>query len=57
MVRLDTVGAGLIGVCDGTLTARQALGAIATLLDRPEPAVVAAALPLLRDLVAEGLLA
>ena len=56
VVRLDTVGAGLVGVCDGTLTARQALGAIATLLDRPEPAVVAAALPLLRDLVAAGLL-
>ena len=36
--------------------ARQTLGAIATLLDRPEPAVVASALPLLRDLVADGLL-
>jgi methylase of polypeptide subunit release factors len=56
VVRLDTVGAGLVGVCDGTLTARQALGVIATLLDRPEPAVVASALPLLRDLVADGLL-
>jgi hypothetical protein len=55
-VRLDTVGAGLLGVCDGSLTAQQALGAIATLLDRPEPDVVASALPLLRDLVADGLL-
>ncbi len=56
VVRLDTVGAGLVGVCDGTLTARQALGAIATLLDRPEAEVVAVATPLLRTLVADGLL-
>ena len=56
VVRLDTVGAGLVGVCDGTLTARQALGAIATLLNRPDRAVVASALPTLRDLVADGLL-
>jgi hypothetical protein len=56
VVRLDTVGAGLVGVCDGTLTARQALSVIATLLDRSEPDVVASALPLLRDLVADGLL-
>ncbi len=56
VVRLDTVGAGLVGVCDGTLTARQALGAIAALLDRPEEDVIASVLPLLRDLVADGLL-
>ena len=56
VVRLDTVAAGLIGVCDGTLTSRQALDAIATLLDQPEPAVVAAAIPTLRTLVADGLL-
>ena len=56
MVGLDTVGAGLVGVCDGTLTARQALGAIATLLERPEAEVVAVATPLLRTLVADGLL-
>jgi hypothetical protein len=56
VVRLDTVGASLVGVCDGTLTARQALGAIAILLDRPESTVAASAVPLLRDLVADGLL-
>ncbi len=55
-VRLDTVGAALVGVCDGTLTARQALGAIASLLEQPEGAVTAAAVPLLRELVAHGLL-
>jgi hypothetical protein len=56
VVRLDTVGAGLVGVCDGTLTARQALSAIATLLDRNEAALVADELPLLEALVADGLL-
>ena len=55
-VPLDTVGAALVGVCDGTLTARQALGAIASLLEQPEAAVTAAAVPLLRELVADGLL-
>ena len=55
-VPLDTVGAGLVGVCDGSLTARQALGAIAALLDQPEAAVTAAALPVLRALVADGVL-
>jgi hypothetical protein len=54
--RLDTVTAGLVGVCDGTLTARQALTAIASLLDRPDHEVVAAAVPHLRAVVADGLL-
>jgi hypothetical protein len=56
VVRLDTAGAGLVGVCDGTLSARQALVAIATLLDQPESEVIASAIPLLRTLVADGLL-
>jgi hypothetical protein len=56
VVPLDTISAGLVGVCDGTLTARRALGAIATLLDQPERAVVASAVPTLRRLVADGLL-
>jgi hypothetical protein len=55
-VRLDTVTAGLVGVCDGSLTAGQALDAIATLLGEPEAAVRAAATPGLRSLVADGLL-
>jgi hypothetical protein len=54
--RLDTVTAGLVGVCDGTLTARQALTAIATLLDRPDDEVVAAAVPHLRAVVSDGML-
>ncbi|MEO7059357.1 MAG: SAM-dependent methyltransferase, partial [Lapillicoccus sp.] len=55
-LQVDTVLAGLVGVCDGSLTARQALGAIADLLDLDAGAVALAALPTLRDLVADGLL-
>ncbi|MDQ2755377.1 MAG: class I SAM-dependent methyltransferase [Actinomycetota bacterium] len=55
-VRLDTVTAGLLSVCDGTLPAAVALAAIAVLLERDAGAVVSAALPFLRDLVADGLL-
>jgi SAM-dependent methyltransferase len=56
VVRLDTVGAGLVSVCDGTLSARAALEAIAVLLDQPADAVISQALPLLKDLVTDGLL-
>lgn len=54
--QVDTVGAALVSVCDGSLTARQALGAIAELLELDEAPVLVSALPLLRDLVADGLL-
>ena len=54
-VPLDTIGAALFGVCDGTLTARLALSAIAALLDVDEDAVVRSALPALGALVADGL--
>jgi len=57
VVRLDTVTAGLLSVCDGTLPAAAALRAIADLLDRDADAVASSALPILRDLVADGLLA
>lgn len=55
-IRLDTVLSGLVSVCDGTLTARQALVAIAELLEVDPQAVVTSALPVLRELVADGLL-
>lgn len=55
-IQLDTVLAGLVSVCDGTLTARQALVAIAEILGVDGEAVVAAALPVLRELVVDGLL-
>jgi len=55
-VRVDTVMAAFVSVCDGELTAGQALGAIAALLERPADEVRAAALPVIRELVADGFL-
>ncbi len=55
-VRLDTVTAALVSVCDGQLPARAALAAIAELLGEDEHDVRRVALPLLRELVADGLL-
>lgn len=55
-IQLDTVLSGLVSVCDGTLSARAALAAIADLLDLDPDATVAGALPVLRELVADGLL-
>ena len=42
------------GVCDGDLTAGQALGGIAALLDVPVADVTAAAWPGIERLIAEG---
>ena len=55
-VQADTVIAGLVSVCDGSLSAGRALSAIASLLDLDEHAAVVGALPALRRLVADGLL-
>lgn len=51
-----TALAAYLSVADGTLTARQALVAIAALLERDTDEVVAETLPVVRDLVADGLL-
>ncbi|HRW20169.1 MAG TPA: class I SAM-dependent methyltransferase [Dermatophilaceae bacterium] len=56
VVRLDTPTAALLSVCDGELTARAALAAIAELLEQPEADVVASVLPTLSGLVAHGML-
>ncbi len=55
-VRLDTAGAALLSVCDGTLAAGAAIGAIALLLDVDEEALRPSLVELLRGLVADGLL-
>ena len=55
-VRLDTLDAALVSVCDGELTARQSLTAIATLLDHPTGAALAAGETLIRRLAADGFL-
>ena len=52
----STALAGLVGACDGELTVGQVVGALADLLEEPEPDLRARLLPAVRDLVAEGLL-
>jgi methylase of polypeptide subunit release factors len=56
VVRLGTVGAALVSVCDGSLTAGAALEAIGGLLEEDPAAVRAEGVALLRELVADGLL-
>ncbi|MDF8264778.1 DUF7059 domain-containing protein [Luteipulveratus flavus] len=55
-VRADTVLAAYLSVADGSLTAGQALDAIASLVEASPDAVRAQALPQIRELVADGLL-
>lgn len=55
-VRAGTLLAGYLGVADGTLTARAALDAIATILEADPDEVRAEVVPQLRDLIADGLL-
>ncbi|AKU18120.1 DUF7059 domain-containing protein [Luteipulveratus mongoliensis] len=54
--RADTVLSAYLSVCDGSLTAGQALDAIASLVDASPEAVRTQALPQIRDLIADGLL-
>lgn len=56
-VALDTYAAAYLGVADGSLTPRQALVAIASLLDEEVSDVVGAVLPTMRYLIANGFLA
>ncbi|WP_270887201.1 class I SAM-dependent methyltransferase [Pedococcus sp. 5OH_020] len=55
-VRLDTAGAALVSVCDGTLPAGVAVDAIAELLETDSDVLRAQLPPMLRGLVADGLL-
>ena len=56
VVRLDTLAAGLVGACDGELTARQLVGGLAAVTDVDLTQVREAVVPVLRELVADGLL-
>jgi len=56
VVRLDTAGAALVSVCDGSLPAVAAVDAIAQLLEVPAADLRADLVPLVRGLVADGLL-
>ncbi|ACV07474.1 hypothetical protein I6I18_10250 [Kytococcus sedentarius] len=53
---MDSVTAGLVGVCDGELTARQGLAGIAVLTDADQGDLARQVMPVLRDMVADGLL-
>jgi hypothetical protein len=55
-VRVDTAVAAFVSVCDGDLSTRQALGAIAALLDVPTEELVRGSLPAIQELVGDGLL-
>ena len=55
-VRLDTLDAALVSVCDGELTARQSLTAISALLDQPTGEALSAGVALVRGLAADGFL-
>ena len=53
-VEVDTALGGVLGACDGDLTLREILGAIAQLLEVPEPDLVADVLPRFRPLIADA---
>ena len=55
-VRLDTVGAAVVSVCDGSMTAGRALAAVCALLEQEPSAARPALVDLLRTLVADGML-
>jgi methylase of polypeptide subunit release factors len=55
-VPLDTALAGLLGACDGELTAGQVAHALAALLDEPADVLVPRLLARVRDLVVDGVL-
>ena len=53
-VEVDTALGGVLGACDGDLTLREILGAVARLLEVPEPDLVADVLPRFRALIADA---
>ncbi|WP_062078494.1 DUF7059 domain-containing protein [Demequina globuliformis] len=55
-IKADTALAGLVGACDGELTAGQIAHALAALLDVPASDMVAGLAPALRELVRDGFL-
>ncbi|SOC56302.1 DUF7059 domain-containing protein [Ornithinimicrobium cerasi] len=56
VVRLGTLAAGVVGACDGELTARQLCAGLAVLTEVPAADVEAEVVPVLRELVKDGLL-
>ena len=56
VVQLDTMSAGVVGACDGELTARQLCAGLAVLTDATPASVETVVVPVLRELVKDGLL-
>jgi methylase of polypeptide subunit release factors len=56
VVQASTALAGLVGACSGELSVAQLTGALAVLLEVPEPELTAELLPAVRALIADGLL-
>src|SRR5690606_33914518 len=56
VVQLDTLSAGVVGACDGELTARQLCAGLAVLSEVPRQDVESVVVPVLRELVKDGLL-
>jgi hypothetical protein len=54
--RVDTVEAGLVGACDGDLTVRQILDALADLLGHDPGTLRRDGVAAVRELVADGFL-
>lgn len=57
VIGVDPALAALVGACDGTLPLGALIGAIAQLMDAPEPALRDALLPRVRELIDLGMLA
>ncbi|WP_061961541.1 DUF7059 domain-containing protein [Demequina flava] len=55
-IKADTALAGLVGACDGELTAGQIAHALAALLDVPPGEMIGGLVPAVRDLVRDGFL-
>ncbi|WP_236683258.1 DUF7059 domain-containing protein [Demequina sediminicola] len=55
-IKADTALAGLVGTCDGELTASQIAHALAALMDVPAADMLSGLVPAIRDLVQDGFL-
>jgi len=55
-VQIDTLGAAVVGACDGELSLGQICAAVACLISAEEGAVMADVLPTIRGLLTDGLL-
>src|SRR5699024_8784060 len=55
-VQIDTLGAAVVGACDGELSLGEICAAVASLISAEEADVIADVLPTIRGLLTDGLL-